>query len=75
MLSRAGLAETVSTAHPSQVQVPPMLGKNMYKYVYQKGWTAMLAVKKSAGIAPELNLRNPLHAGEGACKGRDLPWL
>ena len=25
-----------------------------------------LAVKKSAGVAPDVNLRNPLHAGEEA---------
>ena len=29
---------------------------------------AMLAVKKSAGVTPEVNLRNPLHEGEEADK-------
>ena len=38
------------------------------KYVDQKGSAAMPAVKKSAGVAPEVNLRNPLHAGDEACK-------
>ena len=28
----------------------------------------MLTVKRSAGVAPEVNLRNPLHVGEEACK-------
>ena len=27
-----------------------------------------MAVKRSAGVAPEVNLRNPLHAGEEARK-------
>ena len=27
-----------------------------------------LPTKKSAGVAPEVNLRNPLHAGDKACK-------
>ena len=33
------------------------------------------AIKRSAGVAPELSLRNPLQAGEEACKWRDLPCL
>ena len=28
----------------------------------------MLAIKRSAGVAPEINLRNPLHVGYKACK-------
>ena len=28
----------------------------------------MLAAKRSAGVALEVNLRNPLHPGEKACK-------
>ena len=32
-----------------------------------KCWATMLAVKRSAGVAPEVNLRNPLHAGEETC--------
>ena len=34
------------------------------KYVDHKASTAMLAVKRSAGVAPEVNLRNPIHAGK-----------
>ena len=34
----------------------------------QKGSAAMMAVKKSAGVAPKLNLRNPLHTEGKACK-------
>ena len=30
----------------------------------------MLAIKRSAGVTPELNVRNPVHAGNEACK-----WL
>ena len=32
------------------------------------GLSAMLIVKKAAGVVPEMNLRNPLHAGEEASK-------
>ena len=35
-------------------------------YVDQKGSAALVAVKRSAGVAPEVNLRNPLHGGKKA---------
>ena len=35
----------------------------VFKYEFQKDSVAMLAVKSSAGVAPEVNLRNSLHAG------------
>ena len=38
------------------------------KYVDQKGLAAMLATKRSAGHVPEVDLRNPLYAGNEACK-------
>ena len=34
----------------------------MYKYVDQKDSAAMLAIKRLVGIAPEVNVRDPLHA-------------
>ena len=34
----------------------------------QKGLAAILAVKSSVGVTPEVNLRNPLHAGDEANK-------
>ena len=34
----------------------------------QKGLAVMLAIKGSAGVAPEANLNNPLHAGHKARK-------
>ena len=37
-------------------------------YVDQKGLAAMLAIKRTAGITPEVNLRNSLHEGNKACK-------
>ena len=40
----------------------------MHKYEDQKGSTAMLATKRSTGVAPEVNLWNPLLACEEACK-------
>ena len=34
-----------------------------------------LVTKRSAGVAPEVNLRIPLDAGVEACKQGDPPWL
>ena len=34
-------------------------------YVGSQGWNN---ARRSAGVAPELNLRNPLHIGDEACK-------
>ena len=42
------------------------------KYVDGKGPGAMLATKKSAGVAPEVN---PLHTGNEACERRIHPGL
>ena len=39
---------------------------HMWKYMDQKGPTAMLGIKRSAGVTPEMNLRNPLHTGDAA---------
>ena len=36
---------------------------------------AILAAKRSAGVAPEANLRNPLRVGDEARKQGNLPWL
>ena len=41
----------------------------------RKDFTTMLVIKRSAGVTPEVNLKNPLHAGDKACKLRDPPWL
>ena len=38
------------------------------KYVDWKGSAAMLAAKRSAGVAPEGNLKNPLYTSKKACK-------
>ena len=35
----------------------------------------MLAIKRSAGVAPEVNLNNPLSVGDEAYKPIDPPWL
>ena len=36
----------------------------------------MLAIKMSAGVTPDMNLRNPLHASDEERKQlRDPPWL
>ena len=36
---------------------------------------AMLAVKRLEGVAPEVNLRNPLHVSNEACNWRIQSWL
>ena len=36
----------------------------MKNYVEQKNPTVMLVIKRSAGVAPEVILRNPSHAGD-----------
>ena len=45
----------------------------MCKYVDRKGLAAMLGAKRSAGVAPEVNLRNPLHRGNEAHKRGNHP--
>ena len=38
---------------------------------------AILVIRVSVGVAPEMNLRNPLHTGDRTCKGFFLaikPW-
>ena len=54
-----------------------MLAFNVYMYTCMctKGSAAMLAVKRSAGVTPEVNLNNPLQAGEKALNQRDPPRL
>ena len=68
--SRAGTADSIAhLSHTVQQhslhQVQPML---VYKYVDQKGLAAMLVIKSSAGVAPEVILRNPFHEGDEAGK-------
>ena len=48
--------------------MPPMLvdTSDGCKYVGQSGLAAMLAVKRSAGVAPEVNLRNSAQARKHA---------
>ena len=49
----------------SWVQTPTSAcGHMICKYMDQKGLAAMLATKRSAGVTPEMNLRNPLRAGD-----------
>ena len=40
----------------------------VHKYVDQNGLAAILAAKRSAGVAPEVNLRIFLHIGDKAHK-------
>ena len=39
------------------------------------GSASIPASKGSTGVAPEVNLRNPLFAGYAVCKWGGLPWL
>ena len=34
-----------------------------------------LSIKRSVGVAQEMTLRNPFHAGDEACKRGNPPWL
>ena len=43
--------------------------------VDQKSLAAMLAISRSAGVAPEANLRNLWHVGNRNMQVRDQPWL
>ena len=43
----------------------------VYKYMDPKGVAAMLAVKRSAGVTPEVNLRNQLYVGDEKKKWGD----
>ena len=37
----------------------------------ERGSAALLVAKNSAGVKPDVNLRNPLHAGDGSMKVRE----
>ena len=37
----------------------------------ERGSAALLIAKNSAGVTPDVNLRNPLHAGDGSMKVRE----
>ena len=41
--------------------------------IAQKGSAAMLAIKRSAGVTPQMNLRNPYHTGDEAGKQETHP--
>ena len=45
----------------------------VYKYVDRNDLGAILATKRSAGFAPEVNLRNLLLTGDEACKQGNPP--
>ena len=49
--------------------------RHVCRYVDQKGLAAMLTSIQSASVAPEVNLRNPLCAGQEARKWGNPPWL
>ena len=55
-----------------QTQAPQIL---VHKYVDQNSSTAMFTTKRSAGVAPEVNMRIPLHAGDKTCNRGHPPWL
>ena len=57
----------------SQVRVQPML---VHAQICEsKSSVAMLAVKRSAGVTQEMNLRNQLHTDYQTCKRGIQPWL
>ena len=55
-----------------------MLVKNLSisaRNVDQNSSAAIVTAKRSAGVAPEVNLRNLLRQGDKACKRGNPPWL
>ena len=56
----------------SRSRAPPMFVR---KYVDENGSAAMLDAKRSAIVAPEMNLRNLLCADNEACKRGNPTWL
>ena len=53
------MAQTHRDAHSVMAMSTTNVCKNMYKYADQiKSSAAILAIKRSAGVAPEVNLRN-----------------
>ena len=66
--SLVGMVKSIVLRYaPSKVWLPP-ISVHMCKYTDQKGTAAMLSTKRSAGVTPEVSVRNPLHNGEKACK-------
>ena len=45
----------------------------MHKYLDQISSATMLVIKRSVGVTPGVNLRNPLHGGQNTCKQGDPP--
>ena len=45
------------------------------KYMAWNGLATMLAIERSAGITPEVNLKNPLQAGDNECKSGIHPFF
>ena len=62
---RAGMAYTVCAETQYWVWVTAMFVR---KHIDQKGSAAMLNSARSAGVAPEVNLKNALYAGNKAFK-------
>ena len=45
------------------------------KYIDQNFSAIILIAKRSTGVTPGMNLKNPLHTGDNALKRGDQPWL
>ena len=56
-----------------RIQVPPMLVYMCSRSWIKNGSAAMLVIKRSAGVALEVNLRNALHTGKETSKWRIHP--
>ena len=70
--SWAGVAWTVVGSSP---QTSTNACRHVCRYMDQKGLAVMLTSIQSAGVTPEVNLRNLLCAGKEACKRGNPPWL
>ena len=75
--SRGG--EGVYSRPPLSGDADPSLSRSPSRqtnaYVYQNDLVTMLATHRSAGVALEMDLKNPLHVGDEAFKQGNAPWL
>ena len=71
----SGLQRAARMVVGSSPQTSTNARRHVCRYVDQKGSAAMLTSIQSAGVTPEVNLRNLLCACEDACKRGNPPWL
>ena len=71
---RTGIGHVLSHAvrqRHAWSQTEPHQWVYVFKYVDWNSFATMLAIKRSASVTPEVNLRNPFHTGKEVCKYGD----